>query len=408
MITIYSLFWTIFNCSIMALIIFVLRTRTSFITKYGTPILYFLIICCIIRVLFPVEFPDFQYVIADSSVYSMIFNKFKFVLHPDFMNNALPLVIILWIIGSIFSAFRLFKQLRNVQKHINFVSCKNCSQASEILKRIDSSCHLPVRICPRISVPILAGYLHPAIYLPDNTYTDTDLHYIILHEYMHWKRKDIWRKLLINIICVIFWWNPAVYPIRKEIIQLIEFRCDKQLARNLSDVDIVDYLVTLRSCFERVHQSKVRTSLYTIEFVNTAKKHTIIQRFDLLLTIHVKTNRRRLLSQFLIILATLVWMISSYFFILQTKYETPYESLRSETPTDDKITSIADEQNAYLQEQANGSYIFHYNGLSIDIPSSEVEAGLYDFYPIIEYQNENKTFIEKIIFLFKNFLNLTY
>lgn len=389
----------------MALIIFVLRTRTSFITKYGTPILYFLIICCIIRVLFPVEFPDFQYVIADSSVYSMIFKKIKFVLHPDFKNNALPLIIILWIIGSIFSTFRLFKQLRNVQNHINPVSSKDCSHASEILKTIDSSCHLPVHICSGISVPILAGYLHPAIYLPDNTYTDTDLYYIILHEYMHWKRKDIWKKLIVNIICVIFWWNPAVYPIRKEIIQLIEFRCDRQLARNLSDVDIVDYLVTLRSCFERVHQSKVQTSWYTIEFVNTARRHTIIQRFDLLLTIHVKTNRRQLLSQCLIILATLIWMISSYYFILQTNYKPTQNALQSEVPSDTSISYIINESDAFLEEQTDGSYILVYNNkiLENNISQKEIDAGYYDIYPIKE-NTEDNSFINNILYILKQFI----
>lgn len=137
MITIYSLFWTIFNCSIMALIIFVLRTRTSFITKYGTPILYFLIICCIIRVLFPVEFPDFQYVIGDSTVYSKLCKPLTSLLFPTFPDWFLPLLIFVWVCGSIFHFIRLYISSKDVQRAIKDTSCEADGRVREKLKEID-------------------------------------------------------------------------------------------------------------------------------------------------------------------------------------------------------------------------------------------------------------------------------
>ena len=115
---------------------------------------------------------------------------------------------------------------------------------------------------------------------------------------MHWKRKDIWKKFFVNIICVVIWWNPAVYAVRKEVLNLIEFRCDRKLAMNLSDIDIVDYLVTLRSSFQRAHNPMIKTSLYTIEFVNTAKRHTISQRFDLLISIHKKQSPSSVITRY--------------------------------------------------------------------------------------------------------------
>ena len=401
MITIYSLFWTIFNCSIMALIIFVLRTRTSFITKYGTPILYFLIICCIIRVLFPVEFPDFQYVIGDSTVYSKLCKPLTSLLFPTFPDWFLPLLIFVWVCGSIFHFIRLYISSKDVQRAIKDTSCEADGRVREKLKEIDPSCKLPVYTCSGITVPVLAGYFHPAIYIPDYSYSDMELHYILLHEYTHWKRKDIWKKFFVNIIWVVIWWNPAVYAVRKEVSNLIEFRCDRKLAITLSDVDIVDYLVALRSSFQRAHTPMIKTSLYTIEFVNTAKRHTISQRFDLLISIH-ENSRRRLFSQGILILLASLWMVASHYFILQPKYETPADAFHGDMPDNQTISFIADKNNAYLEEQADGSYIFYYNNIPIEVPSSEVESGLYDFYPIVKYKNEKSFSLNNLLSFLKN------
>ena len=112
MITIYSLFWSIINCCLMAFIIFFLRTRTMLISKYGTSVIGFLTVCCIVRILLPVEFPKHQYILADNFLYSWIVKHFKFVLHPDFRDNLLAVLIVIWICGSVFSILRLMKKSR--------------------------------------------------------------------------------------------------------------------------------------------------------------------------------------------------------------------------------------------------------------------------------------------------------
>lgn len=69
------------------------------------------------------------------------------------------------------------------------------------------------------------------------------------------------------------------------------------------------------------------------------------------------------------------------------------------------ISFIANKYNAYLEEQSDGSYIFYYNNTPIEVPSSEVENGLYDLYPIIEYQKENKTLIDNFLSFLKNIIS---
>lgn len=398
MITFYSIIWTLINCILMSFVIFILRTRTNFLARYGSSVLSILTIFCIIRILFPIEFPEHQFVIADSYIYSNIIKPFNILLIPSLPERIFQIFLFIWICGCIFHIIRLSIKSKNVQKIIRENACEKNVRGSEVLASIDSSCTLPVRTCFGISVPVLAGYFKQGIYLPDYPYTDQELHYIVLHEYTHWKRKDIWKKLLMNTICVLVWWNPAVYSIRKAFSQLLEFNCDKILAKNISEEDVVDYLDTLRISFARSQNATITTSLYTIEFVNTSKKAkaTIRQRFDLLLQRN-STIRKKILPKCIIVLVGAIWMCCSYYFILQTNYNTPEHSLwYKDIFTDKKVINIADDNNAYLEEQKDGSYIFYYDNFSMPVSSEDMKSGLYDFYPIIEYE-ENKNFIQTII-----------
>ncbi|WP_162611767.1 M56 family metallopeptidase [Eubacterium sp. An11] len=331
---------------------------------------------------------------------------FKFILHPDFHRMVLTILIIIWIGGSLFSIFRLLKKSRDVQKVIRDNGCTDYPEAAEVLASIDEDCHLSVRICSGISVPVLAGYYRPAIYFPEYSYTKRELRYILLHEYTHWRRHDIWKKLFMNIVCVLIWWNPAVYVIRKEVTQLIEFRCDKTLSKDFSDEEIVNYLDILLTSFERAQNPLIKTNLYTIEFVNTSKQYTIRQRFDLLLHRYTVT-RHRWLPQALIVLLGLAWMFCSYYFILQTKYSFSEQSVRNEEVADRTVVDVAGKENAYLLEQEDGSYIFYFYGTYTEVSAEDVESGLYDFYPIIEYQEKEKNvFLEFFIEIQENIKNI--
>lgn len=398
MITFYSIIWTLINCILMSFVIFILRTRTNFLARYGSSVLSILTIFCIIRILFPIEFPEHQFIIADSYIYSTVYKLIQPIFSPRLPDSLMIYVYLLWACGAIFSTLRLIKESIGVQKVIRDNTCEEDIHALEILKSIDSSSNLLVYKCYGISVPVLAGYFKQGIYLPDYPYTDQELHYIILHEYTHWKRKDIWKKFFMNIICVLVWWNPAVYSIRKAFSQLLEFNCDKILTKNISEEDVVDYLDTLRISFARSKNPTITTNLYTIEFVNTSKKAkaTIRQRFDLLLERN-SAIRKKILPKCIIVLVGAVWMYCSYYFIWQTKYSTPEQALwRKDIFTDKKVANIADNNNAYLEEQKDGSYIFYYENFSMPVTSEDMKSGLYDFYPIIEYE-EDKSFIQTII-----------
>ena len=72
MLSLYSLIWTFLISCPMLLLIFILRRRSDYLTKYGVTFISILYIFCTVRMLFPIEFPSHQKVICDPYLFSFI------------------------------------------------------------------------------------------------------------------------------------------------------------------------------------------------------------------------------------------------------------------------------------------------------------------------------------------------
>ena len=89
----------------------------------------------------------------------------------------------------------------------------------------------------------------------------------------------------------------------------------------------------------------------------------------------------------MVLVIAVAWMICSYYFILQAYYTTPSNEL-----WENQIVNVAGNNNAYLEEQEDGSYLFYFAGTAIPISKEDVDAGLYDPYPIKPYSDNSGLF----------------
>lgn len=80
-----------------------------------------------------------------------------------------------------------------------------------------------------ITSPILAGLTRPCLYLPANIYSDQELKLIFCHELSHYRRHDLWYKMLLLCVSTIHWFNPALYLMTKEAEKDIENLCDSRV-----------------------------------------------------------------------------------------------------------------------------------------------------------------------------------
>ena len=96
-----------------------------------------------------------------------------------------------------------------------------------------------------ISSPLLIGFAHPRIILPDENMSETDFYYTILHELIHYKRRDMFYKWLVQFTICLHWFNPIVYLMGRKINCLCELSCDERVMESLSAEDRKRYGDTL-------------------------------------------------------------------------------------------------------------------------------------------------------------------
>lgn len=84
-----------------------------------------------------------------------------------------------------------------------------------------------------ISSPLLIGFFRPCVVLPTAGLPPADFDYTILHELMHFKRRDMFYKWLVQFAVCIHWFNPFVYLMSREIGRICELSCDEAVVREL-------------------------------------------------------------------------------------------------------------------------------------------------------------------------------
>lgn len=96
-----------------------------------------------------------------------------------------------------------------------------------------------------VSSPLLIGFLHPCIILPTADLTREDFTYTIWHELIHFRKKDMFYKWLVQITICLHWFNPLVWLMGWEINRACEFSCDETVLRTLGEEERRAYGNTL-------------------------------------------------------------------------------------------------------------------------------------------------------------------
>ena len=87
----------------------------------------------------------------------------------------------------------------------------------------------------KIQSPLLVGFFKPRVLLPKFPSKPQDLEMILRHELMHFKRHDIWYKLLVRAALSMHWFNPIVWVMAKVADEDLERACDEDVVKNQNE-----------------------------------------------------------------------------------------------------------------------------------------------------------------------------
>ncbi len=125
----------------------------------------------------------------------------------------------------------------------NFVRLAlSCLRIARIVRSAVPATELGTNVCisSLITIPIAAGLLRPVVVLPEAlaaTLDPTDLRSIVAHERAHIKRNDVLGNLVQRLFESVFFFNPWVHVIGRQLMKEREAACDDLAVAAASDPD---------------------------------------------------------------------------------------------------------------------------------------------------------------------------
>lgn len=143
----------------------------------------------------------------------------------------------IWLIVAVLlAAFRIFKyrfSLWSLQRWSSLVQNPDVVRLYRSICRRERIAFPPKLMENRnLSTPVLAGLFHPALYLTEAPYDRQELAFILRHELTHYRRKDLWFKLILLAASTVYWFNPFLYLMRSEAEKDIENLCDGRVLQS--------------------------------------------------------------------------------------------------------------------------------------------------------------------------------
>ena len=179
-------------------------------------------------------------------------------LKPVFTIASADALIALWVAGMAFRAARLLFSERSMRRAVAHNTLPTDARMRDIY---DACCaelgiahKLPLQSMAGIYSPALTVSLKPMILLPANitdTLTDAQLACALRHELTHYRRRDHLLMLLLRLLTCVYWFNPIVWLMKRELMKDMETACDSAVTAQLNGTERREYAMTLLALFSQ-------------------------------------------------------------------------------------------------------------------------------------------------------------
>ena len=363
--TVYNLLMSLFWSDVCVLLFCLLRRRYAFLRDYGFGPLFCLLALALVRFLIPVELP-FTRIIPSYHVLPAIQTALRGT--GPLGLSWLEWLGVLWAAGTVVLLLRLLLGILFQRWRIAAMP-----RGDSTLARQAAAAVMPrgvrwtptVVVSPSVSVPSVTGFFAPIFLLPELPLTETHLKAVLRHELGHFLGRDIWIKLGISSFHAIFWWNPVVYLLEKDLDYLLEVRADAYANRLRTEVERLDYLEAVTEVVRQMDISPRQRHNYVLSLNMTGQRDQLLERMQLVFS----ETPRRPRGRVLLAVGLAALLFSSYLFVVQP---------RVSPPESENYIQI-DTSNSYLLLTSEGSYELFINGnYWCTIDQANVEYLLYN------------------------------
>lgn len=412
------------------MLLYFFRKKVAFCNYCGLYTILGLYVVTFVRMVFPFEF-KFTYTVSDKNVYAAIMDVLtpnKDVLFvPEF--TWLNLLVAVWIAGSVIYISRVMIKYYKAVKALKANVIDGTPEMQAKLDLISQKCGIrrkvKLKITDCVISPVTYGFFNLVILIPNREFDDRDFGYIATHECCHIKNKDIWIKLLTEIYCGIFWWNPFAHLLKKDLTYCLELRCDKRVTSKLSENRCTVYyevLVTQMKAYKEQKESEksdretaLKSALVGMSFVTNDKGEKIISRMEMILYPKKKQTIINNVVTALMALLVVAIFFASYCFLIVPGWDATYEDCVAdliESGEYNDNVEVYDETNMYVYVEKDKTThlifepydekkgIVYTDDNSIIIPYEQVENGEYSYCLVLKEKCQMKKKAAKIFTAF--------
>lgn len=353
-VSLFSFLMSVGFSTVFILVIHVLRNQPIFLKSFGVHTLLTMYALCLCRMIFVIELPftvPVELRGAFSQAYALMRSVQISTKHSSI--GFMDVLLCIWIIPAVIIFIRfVWQECATRIKVLPYRRNKNYAAERALAKARNLSprkLDVNVCVCQDIDTPMGFGLFHKWIFLPDEEYAKDELFYIMMHEYTHFCNRDGMVKLLTLLLCCVFWWNPAVYLLKKDVEQILEIKCDINATQDFNKKERLEYLLTIVQVLKGEPKAKgIKLPQTATGLFSRTEDDDIRERFALITKAAATVGLRyRAIFVGLAVLVT----VFSYLFVFQPAFDPPVEDIY----TDSSVQEY-DESECYIIEDDFGHY----------------------------------------------------
>lgn len=379
-----SVYMAVISTNLLIIILTFCFRNKKIMINAGYRLLWVFAVLTVVRLLLPFEFP-FTKTLHIPEIISkfIVWIRHPFIYIGSFDVDCWKILLLVWVSGIIVFFIRYIR-LQNISRYrilANQMEVTTDKHYQILLNRVCSEMkhqnHFRIFEVEGLTIPHLFGVFAPCILLPSgHSYSDEQLYYIMMHEASHHFRHDLLIKQIVNVINILYWWNPFCRTLVSQTNIILEMRIDDAVT-NTNPEKIKEYL----HCLIELAESKI-TSI-TLSDSNSISllpenEEVLVERFEMLIA---SSHKKKHLLNLILLFSVISLFLLSHLFILETPYYTD----------EVKESTIAiTQENTYAIMKEDGTYDVYGFGLLLENTES------LDYYPGIqiytekEYENAKK------------------
>jgi beta-lactamase regulating signal transducer with metallopeptidase domain len=155
---------------------------------------------------------------------------------------------IIWFVGMIL--FLIYPISLNIYIRQSVAKCRKCANTEilYILQKCKDSLKIKSNViayeCDSFGSPCIYGLIKPKLLVSNiviQSIGQKSKEYVLLHELMHLKRKDLLVNSVLIILKAVYWFNPVLWYCFARIRRECEVSCDEMVLRDLNNSERIGY-----------------------------------------------------------------------------------------------------------------------------------------------------------------------